>query len=102
MKTWSLRLRMSQMDTIWSYLSTDGIAPGPTRDVFLPRTTTSTSVILARHRRWRVSRIRLAVGPEFCRCFGGELELLLSMEGYGTDAFVRFLRDDDSSEPVPL
>ena len=43
----------------------------------------------------------LPIARSYCRYFGGDLDLI-SLEGYGTDAFVHLKRLGDSKEPVPL
>jgi len=43
----------------------------------------------------------LPISRSYCRYFGGDLDLI-SMEGYGTDAFVHLKRLGDSKEPVPV
>lgn len=42
----------------------------------------------------------LPIARSYCRYFGGELDLI-SMEGYGTDAFIHLRRLGDSQEPLP-
>jgi len=43
----------------------------------------------------------LPISRSYCRYFGGDLDLI-SMEGYGTDAFVHLKRLGDNKEPVPV
>jgi len=43
----------------------------------------------------------LPISRAYCRYFGGDLSLM-SMEGYGTDAFVYLKRLGNSKEPLPL
>jgi pyruvate dehydrogenase kinase 2/3/4 len=43
----------------------------------------------------------LPIARAYCRHFGGMLDLL-SMEGFGTDAFIHLKRLGDAKEPVPL
>jgi pyruvate dehydrogenase kinase 2/3/4 len=92
-------IRRSQMDKIWSYLYTTA-SPQIQQGTFFhnDQSDFSTQSPLAG------LGYGLPIARSYCRYFGGELDLL-SMEGYGTDAFVhlkRFMGDDDSTEPVPL
>ena len=43
----------------------------------------------------------LPISRSYCRYFGGDLSIM-SMEGYGTDAFVYLTRLGNSREPLPL
>ncbi|KAG7368256.1 two component system sensor histidine kinase [Nitzschia inconspicua] len=43
----------------------------------------------------------LPISRSYCRYFGGDLSIM-SMEGYGTDAFVYLARLGNSKEPVPI
>lgn len=43
----------------------------------------------------------LPISRSYCRYFGGDLSIM-SMEGYGTDAFVYLARPGDTKEPVPI
>ena len=43
----------------------------------------------------------LPISRSYCRYFGGDLSVM-SMEGYGTDAFVYLARLGDSREPLPI
>jgi pyruvate dehydrogenase kinase 2/3/4 len=43
----------------------------------------------------------LPISRDYCKYFGGELDII-SMEGFGTDAFIHLKRLGDSIEPVPL
>ena len=41
------------------------------------------------------------ISRSYCRYFGGDLSIM-SMEGYGTDAFVYLTRLGNSREPLPM
>lgn len=43
----------------------------------------------------------LPISRSYCRYFGGDLSIM-SMEGYGTDAFVYLTRLGDRREPLPI
>jgi len=43
----------------------------------------------------------LPISRSYCRYFGGDLSIM-SMEGYGTDAFVYLARLGNSREPLPI
>jgi len=43
----------------------------------------------------------LPISRSYCRYFGGDMSVM-SMEGYGTDAFVYLARLGDSREPLPI
>ena len=43
----------------------------------------------------------LPISRSYCRYFGGDLSIM-SMEGYGTDAFVYLRRLGNSREPLPM
>ena len=43
----------------------------------------------------------LPISRSYCRYFGGDLSIM-SMEGYGTDAFVYLARIGNTKEPVPI
>jgi pyruvate dehydrogenase kinase 2/3/4 len=43
----------------------------------------------------------LPISRSYCRYFGGDLSMM-SMEGYGTDAFVYLARLGNTKEPVPI
>jgi len=43
----------------------------------------------------------LPISRSYCRYFGGDLSIM-SMEGYGTDAFVYLARPGNTKEPVPI
>lgn len=43
----------------------------------------------------------LPISRSYCRYFGGDLSIM-SMEGFGTDAFVYLTRLGNTNEPVPI
>lgn len=43
----------------------------------------------------------LPISRSYCRYFGGDLSIM-SMEGYGTDAFVYLTRLGNTREPLPM
>jgi pyruvate dehydrogenase kinase 2/3/4 len=43
----------------------------------------------------------LPISRSYCRYFGGDLSIM-SMEGYGTDAFVYLTRLGNTKEPLPI
>ncbi|KAL7555372.1 hypothetical protein ACA910_022359 [Epithemia clementina (nom. ined.)] len=43
----------------------------------------------------------LPISRSYCRYFGGDLSIM-SMEGFGTDAFVYLMKLGDSREPLPM
>jgi pyruvate dehydrogenase kinase 2/3/4 len=43
----------------------------------------------------------LPISRSYCRYFGGDLSIM-SMEGYGTDAFVYLTRLGNTQEPLPI
>jgi pyruvate dehydrogenase kinase 2/3/4 len=43
----------------------------------------------------------LPISRAYCRYFGGDLSIM-SMEGYGTDAFVYLARLGNTKEPLPI
>lgn len=43
----------------------------------------------------------LPISRSYCRYFGGDLSIM-SMEGYGTDAFVYLTRLGNNREPLPM
>jgi pyruvate dehydrogenase kinase 2/3/4 len=95
----------SQMDKIWSYLYTTA-SPKVQQGTFFQNDNHH-----HHHQQSDFSKqsplaglgYGLPIARSYCRYFGGELDLL-SMEGFGTDAFVHLKRfqGDDSIEPVPL
>lgn len=88
----------SQVDKIWSYLFT-------TADKKVQQNMIGKS---SGNRKDHSNESPLAglgyglpISRSYCRYFGGDLDLI-SMEGYGTDAFVHLKRLGDSKEPVPV
>jgi pyruvate dehydrogenase kinase 2/3/4 len=43
----------------------------------------------------------LPISRSYARYFGGDLDIM-SMEGYGTDAFIYLVRLGNSQEPLPV
>jgi pyruvate dehydrogenase kinase 2/3/4 len=89
----------SQIDKIWSYLFTT--ANENIQKIFV-------GGVLADHKKDHSQEAPLAglgyglpISRAYCRYFGGDLDLI-SMEGYGTDAFVHLKRLGDTMEPVPI
>jgi pyruvate dehydrogenase kinase 2/3/4 len=87
----------SQMDKIWSYLFTT--ADPKIQERFI-------GVSAADQDHGKEAPLAglgygLPISRSYCRYFGGELDLI-SMEGFGTDAFVHLKRIGDSKEPVPV
>ena len=86
----------SQVDKIWSYLFTTA-----NRNV-------QQSFIAGDNNKDHCNESPLAglgyglpISRGYCRYFGGDMDLI-SMEGYGTDAFVHLKRLGDNKEPVPV
>lgn len=92
----------SQVDKIWSYLFTTAdkkvqqsfIGSGGAGDALNRKDHSNESPLAGLGYGLPISR-------SYCRYFGGDLDLI-SMEGYGTDAFVHLKRLGDSKEPVPV
>lgn len=89
----------SQMDKIWSYLYTTA-SPKIQQSTFHSSTANNESDFSIKSPLAGLG-YGLPISRSYCRYFGGDLDLL-SMEGYGTDAFVHLKRLGDSAEPVPL
>jgi pyruvate dehydrogenase kinase 2/3/4 len=94
----------SQMDNIWSYLFTT--ADPKIQERFLSMDDDDDSEKKTAVDHSNQSPIAglgygLPISRSYCRYFGGDLDLI-SMEGYGTDAFVHLKRLGDSKEPVPV
>ncbi|KAL7570357.1 hypothetical protein ACA910_017197 [Epithemia clementina (nom. ined.)] len=88
-------IRRSQINTkIWSYLFTT--ADQAIQDAFLAGNTDHDDNAPIAGLGYG-----LPIARSYCRYFGGDLQLM-SMEGYGTDAFVHLKRMGDSKEPLPL
>lgn len=86
-------IRRSQVNKIWSYLFTT--ASSSIQDSFIKDSDHGDKAPIAG------LGYGLPISRSYCRYFGGELDLM-SMEGYGTDAFVHLKRLGDSEEPLPL
>jgi pyruvate dehydrogenase kinase 2/3/4 len=83
----------SQVENIWSYLFTT--ADASIQDAFVKN----------HHDHSQQSPIAglgygLPISRSYARYFGGDLDIM-SMEGYGTDAYVYLVRLGDSPEPLP-
>lgn len=88
----------SQMDKIWSYLFTT--ADPDVQEQFITDQH-STSPDHSKESPLAGLGYGLPISRSYCRYFGGDLDLL-SMEGFGTDAFVYLKRLGDAKEPVPV
>ena len=85
-------IRRSGLQRIWTYLYTtaDSPAAGAAAD----------SDTMANGRRcWRV-RSDLRLSRLYARYFGGDLQVI-SMDGYGTDAYLHLNRLGNVQEPLP-
>jgi pyruvate dehydrogenase kinase 2/3/4 len=85
----------SQMNKVWSYLYTT--ADPSIQEAFISD---------KQQDHDKVAPIAglgygLPIARAYCRHFGGTLDVL-SMEGFGTDAFIHLKRLGDAKEPVPL
>jgi pyruvate dehydrogenase kinase 2/3/4 len=95
----------SQVDKIWSYLYTT--ANPAIQRAFLENNneTMSSNPVVTDHSTYNAPIAGLGYGlpisRSYCRYFGGDLDLM-SMEGYGTDAFLYLKRLGDSSEAIPV
>ena len=97
----------SQIDQIWSYLFTT--ADPKIQDLFVgTKSTNNNSTTLNNNGTEHSYEAPLAglgyglpISRSYCRYFGGDLDII-SMEGYGTDAFIYLKRLGDSKEPVPI
>ena len=83
----------SQMEKIWSYLFTT--ADPKIQEAFIGDNDHGNESPIAG------LGYGLPISRSYCRYFGGDLALM-SMEGYGTDAFLHLKRIGDSMEPVPV
>jgi pyruvate dehydrogenase kinase 2/3/4 len=88
-------IRRSQMSKVWSYLYTT--ADPSIQEAFISD---------KQQDHDNVAPIAglgygLPIARAYCRHFGGNLDLL-SMEGFGTDAFIHLKRLGDAKEPVPI
>lgn len=86
----------SQMDKVWSYLYTT--ASPKVQQSFIGDSRQSD---FSKQSPLAGLGYGLPIARSYCRYFGGELDLL-SMEGFGTDAFVHLKRLGDYTEPVPF
>ena len=106
----------SQMDQIWSYLFTTadpkiqdlfvGHCGAQTKDnTMVGNTSTATMINKGTEHSYEAPLAGLGYGlpisRSYCRYFGGDLDII-SMDGYGTDAFIYLKRLGDSKEPVPI
>jgi pyruvate dehydrogenase kinase 2/3/4 len=92
----------SRVDKIWSYLFTT--ADPKIQRRFLEEYTTSSKKPVEDHSRESPLAglgYGLPISRSYCRYFGGDVDII-SMEGFGTDAFVHLKRLGDSKEPVPV
>lgn len=87
-------IRRSQMDNIWSYLFT-------TADPAIQKGLIGQGVDHSNNNPIAGLGYGLPISRSYCRYFGGDLDLV-SMEGYGTDAFIHLKRIGDSEEPLPV
>jgi pyruvate dehydrogenase kinase 2/3/4 len=81
----------SQMDKIWSYLFTT--ADPSVQEGFIADHSAESPIAGLGY--------GLPISRSYARYFGGDIDLM-SMEGYGTDAFVYLRRLGNSREPLPL
>lgn len=88
----------SQVDKIWSYLFTT--ADPKIQDSFIG-VKTANNLDHSKESPLAGLGYGLPISRSYCRYFGGDLDLI-SMEGFGTDAFVHLKRLGDSEEPVPV
>lgn len=84
----------SNMKKIWSYLFTTA-DPSIQQDMVGDQGDHSTDSPLAG------LGYGLPISRSYCRYFGGDLSIM-SMEGYGTDAFVYLARLGNTREPLPI
>jgi hypothetical protein len=59
----------------------------------------TTAPIFQKKSQWRVLGVGLPLSRVYARYFGGDLQVI-SMEGYGTDAYVFVRRLGDAAEPI--
>jgi pyruvate dehydrogenase kinase 2/3/4 len=83
----------SQIDKIWSYLFTT--ADSKIQEAFIGEQDHSNQSPIAGF------GYGLPISRSYCRYFGGDLDVI-SMEGYGTDAFLHLKRLGDTKEPIPV
>lgn len=91
-------IRRSQIDKIWSYLFTTA-DPGIQRGFLVEGEQGSKD----HDNKSPIAGLGygLPISRSYCRYFGGDLDIM-SMEGYGTDAFIYLNRLGDSKEPLPI
>jgi len=86
-------IRRSQLPKIWSYLYTTA-SPKVQQAFIADQDHGDASPIAGLGYGLPISRA-------YCRYFGGDMDLV-SMEGFGTDAFLHLKRLGDSEEPLPV
>ena len=89
----------SQIDKIWSYLFTT--ADEKVQKEFVGDVLDDKKKDHSQEAPLAGLGYGLPISRGYCRYFGGDLDLI-SMEGYGTDAFVHLKRLGDTMEPVPI
>lgn len=89
----------SQVDKIWSYLFTT--ADPKIQEYFIGDKAQNSNKDHSKESPLAGLGYGLPISRSYCRYFGGDLDLI-SMEGFGTDAFVHLKRLGDSKEPVPV
>ena len=87
-------IRRSQMHQVWSYLYTTADPSVQANFVGANATDHGDQAPIAG------LGYGLPIARSYCRYFGGDLDLI-SMEGYGTDAYVHLRRLGDGEEPLP-
>jgi pyruvate dehydrogenase kinase 2/3/4 len=83
----------SGLPKIWTYLYTTAKSPLEEMDNDDPETTDGPSVLAGYGYGLPISRL-------YARYFGGDLSII-SMEGYGTDAYLHLNRLGNVQEPLP-
>lgn len=94
-------IRRSQMNKVWSYLYTT--ADPSVQESFVGSASSQTSLAVTDHGdQAPIAGLGygLPIARSYCRYFGGDVDLI-SMQGYGTDAFVHLKRFGDAQEPLP-
>jgi len=84
----------SQVEKIWSYLFTTA-DPSVQENMISSNSNNSSGTPLAG------LGFGLPISRSYARYFGGDLSIM-SMEGYGTDAFVYLTRLGNTREPIPV
>lgn len=87
-------IRRSQVEKIWSYLFT-------TADPSVQRCLIAEGGDHSNANPIAGLGYGLPISRSYCQYFGGDLDLV-SMEGYGTDAFIHLKKLGDSEEPLPV